>query len=410
LLLGVVGAFGVAPDSQIEGVDRRTVSEALALEPSVAVAEKQGPTRTFWRDERVQKGDSLLSVLARLQVDDADLVGFLHGSVRNKTLPSPSLAKVVSVATDVSGAVTAVKLRGDSWGYAVSRQGDGFSVTVEGAQTERRIVMKSGVIDSSLFAATDSAGIPDSIASDFAELFSGEVDLHRDIRRGDRFAVTYEMIYSDGYAVRPGRILSAEFLNQGRKLQAVFFESPDGSKDYFTPTGRSLRQAFLRSPLEFSRVTSGFSTSRFHPVLQIWRAHKGTDYGAPIGTRVRSTADGVIVFAGWQNGYGKVVEIRHTGSFTTKYGHLSDFSGSVRKGLRVAQGDVIGFVGMTGLASGPHLHYEFHVNGVQADPQRAVPQQGPSISPDVREVFLRTSSEAIAQLELLRGLNVSAIE
>jgi murein DD-endopeptidase MepM/ murein hydrolase activator NlpD len=409
-LLGVVGAFGVAPDSQVEGLERRTVSTALDLSPTIARPDTVNSSDVFWREERVQKGDSVLAVLSRLQVEDADLVAFLQASIRDKKLPSPSAARSIATATDFSGSVLELRIRGDSWGYTVLKTNVSYMVVTDSISTDRRVVMQSGSIDSSLFAATDDAGIPDSVASDFAELFSGEVDLHRDIRRGDQFAVVYEMIYSHGVAVRPGRILAAEFINQGRRLQAVFFEGGDGTKDYFTPSGRSMRQAFLRSPLEFSRVTSGFSTSRFHPVLQVWRAHKGTDYGAPIGTRVRSTSDGVVVFAGWQNGYGKVIEIRHNGNLTTKYGHLSDFSALARIGGRVEQGDVIGFVGMTGLASGPHLHYEFHVNGVQADPQRSVPQQGPSISAGSREAFLRSSSDSLAQLDLLRGLNVAAQE
>lgn len=409
-LLGVVGAFGVAPDSQVEGLERRTVSAALELTPTTADAETLRSSDVFWREERVQKGDSLVAVLSRLQVDDADLFAFLQLSVRDRRLPSLVSARSVAAATNLNGTVVELRLRGESWGYTVFKTDGRYTVAAESMSAERRVVMQSGSIDSSLFAATDDAGIPDSIASDFAELFSGEVDLHRDIRRGDRFAIIYEMIYSNGVAVRPGRILAAEFTNQGRRLQAVFFESSDGTKDYFTPSGRSMRQAFLRSPLEFSRVTSGFSANRFHPVLQVWRAHKGTDYGAPTGTRVRSTSDGVVVFAGWQNGYGKVIEIKHNGNFTTKYGHLSDFSSLVRKGARVEQGDVIGFVGMTGLASGPHLHYEFHVNGVQADPQRAIPLQAPSISASSREAFLRSSSDNLAQLELLRGVNVAAQE
>jgi murein DD-endopeptidase MepM/ murein hydrolase activator NlpD len=410
LLLSVVGAFGVAPDTQIEGVDRRTVSEALELNTSIAQPLSKDLTNVFWRDERVQKSDSILSVLSRLQVDDADLVEFLQLSVRNRSLPAITAAKTISTAVDSSGAVIEARLDGDSWGYSISKHGSGFRILADVTHAERRVFVRSGSIDSSLFAATDSAGIPDSIAGDFAELFSGEVDLHRDIRRGDRFAVVYEMIYANGYAIRPGRILAAEFLNQGKRLQAIFFEGPDGDDGYFTPSGRSMRQAFLRSPLEFSRVTSGFSPSRLHPVLQVWRAHKGVDYGAPMGARVRSTADGVVVFAGWQNGYGKVVEIRHAGSFTTRYGHLSDFAPQLRRGTKVEQGSVIGFVGMTGLASGPHLHYEFHVNGVHADPQSAAPQQGPSIAPALHETFLRRSTELLAQLQMLRGLNVAAIE
>lgn len=406
LLLGVVGAFGVAPDTQFEGVDRRIVSESLELN----AVETKGAYGVFWRDERVLKSDSLLSVLSRLQVDDAELVGFLQSSIRTRALPPASSARVVSTATDITGAITKIRLSGDLGVYIVSKGESGYTITADVTQTERRVVMQSGTIDSSLFAATDSVGIPDSIAGAFAELFSGELDLHRDIRRGDRFAIIYEMIYSNGYPVRPGRIVAAEFENQGRQFQAVFYENRDGSGDFYTPSGRSMRQSFLRSPLEFSRVTSGFSSNRFHPVLQVWRAHKGTDFGAPIGTRVRSTAEGVVVFAGWQNGYGKVVEVRHAGNFLTKYGHLSDFAGSIKKGLRVEQGQVLGYVGMSGLASGPHLHYEFHVNGVQADPQHAVPRQGPAISLADRDSFVRVSSESIAHLEMLRGLNVAAVE
>ncbi len=406
LLLGVVGAFGVSPDSQIEGIDRRIVSEGLELSSST----KQDGVGLLWRDEKVQKGDSLLSLLARLDVHDAELVAFLQTSVRNRDLPSPSSARIVVTATDLNGSVVEVRMSGDSWAYVISRNDSGYVIKQDIVQSERRVIMQSGTIDSSLFAATDNAGIPESIAGAFAELFSGELDLHRDIRRGDRFAVIYEMLYSNGYPVRPGRIVAAEFLNQGRTLQAFFFQNRDGSGDYYTPSGRSMRQSFLRSPLEFSRVTSGFSSNRFHPVLQIWRAHKGTDFGAPIGTRVRSTAEGVVVFAGWQNGYGKVVEVRHTGNFLTKYGHLSEFAGSIKKGVRVEQGQTLGFVGMTGLASGPHLHYEFHVNGVQADPQNSVPQHRPSVSPEDRDIFIQSSMRSIAQLEMLRGLNVAAIE
>jgi murein DD-endopeptidase MepM/ murein hydrolase activator NlpD len=410
LSLGVVGAFGVSPDTQIEGIERRAVSETLELSTSNSTLSSKNAQGVFWREEQFQKGDSLLSVLSKLQVDDPELVSFLQSSIRNRTLPPPSSVRTFATATAHSGTVQEMRWRGDSWEYSIAKQDSGYTVVSDNVPGERRVVMQSGKIDSSLFAATDSVGIPDSIAADFAELFSGEVDLHRDIRRGDRFAVVYEMIYANGSPIRSGRIIAAEFLNQGRELRAVFFESPDGSKDYFTPSGRSVRQTFLRSPLEFSRVTSGFSASRFHPVLQIWRAHRGTDYGAPIGTRVRSTADGVIVFAGWQNGYGKVVEIRHNGNYTTRYGHLSEFSGQAKKGTKVEQGTVIGFVGMTGLASGPHLHYEFHVNGTQADPQSSVPEQGHAIPAAVRDEFLRTSTAVLSQLKALRGVSVTSAD
>jgi murein DD-endopeptidase MepM/ murein hydrolase activator NlpD len=228
--------------------------------------------------------------------------------------------------------------------------------------------MRAGEIRYSLFGATDSAGIPDAVATQLAEIFGSDIDFHRDLRKGDRFSIVYEMLYQRGQPVRSGRIVAAEFTNDRKSYQAYWFAGEDGKGGYYTAEGKSLRKAFLRSPLEFSRVTSGFSSSRFHPVLQTWRAHKGVDYGAPVGTRVRSVADGVVDFAGRQGGYGNLLIVRHQGTYSTAYGHLNGFAPGVRKGTRVAQGDTIGFVGQTGLASGPHLHYEFRVRDQQVNP------------------------------------------
>ena len=218
------------------------------------------------------------------------------------------------------------------------------------------------------------------------------------------------MIYSNGEALRPGKLLAAEFTNQGRTLQAIHFQDENGQTSFFAPDGRNLRQAFLKSPIEFSRITSGFSPSRLHPVLQVWRAHKGIDYGAPIGTRVRATSDGVVSFAGWQNGYGKTVVIRHNRGYTTLYGHLSGFARELRSGSRVQQGDVIGFVGMTGLATGPHLHYEFHVNGSHVDPARLAKRSGSELSVNARSHFLDVASDRLAQLSALRDISVAAAQ
>jgi len=236
------------------------------------------------------------------------------------------------------------------------------------------------------------------------------MDFHRDLRKGDRFAVVYEMQNVDGEPVKAGRILATEFVNQGRVLQAVYFEDASGRGGYYAPDGRNMRKAFLRSPLEFSRVTSGFSGTRFHPVLQTWRAHKGIDYGAPTGTRIRATADGVVDLIGQRNGYGNVIMLRHANGYSTLYGHLSGFTQSLRYGAKVVQGEVIGFVGMTGLATGPHLHYEFHVSGVHVDPLRRAPQPGPSITASLRSAFDLNVRDRLAALELLRETNLAALE
>jgi murein DD-endopeptidase MepM/ murein hydrolase activator NlpD len=225
------------------------------------------------------------------------------------------------------------------------------------------------VIGSSLFGAADAAGLPDAITLALAEVFSGDIDFYHDLRRGDRFTVLYETLWIEGEPAGTGRILAAEFENKGTVLRAFRWTAPDGSEGYYTEDGRGARKAFLRSPMALSRVTSGFSLARLHPILGTWRAHKGVDYGAPSGTPVRATAHGTVSHAGRQGGYGNVVVVRHAGATTTLYAHLSRFAKGVRAGARVSQGETIGYVGQTGWATGPHLHYEFRVGDVPRNPQ-----------------------------------------
>ena len=275
---------------------------------------------------------------------------------------------------------------------------------------EVQTVMKSAEIRYSLFGATDTAGIPDAIATQLADIFGGDVDFHRDLRRGDRFSVVYESLTYNGKPLRTGRILSAEFINNGRTYSAVWFEGAEGKGGYYTAEGKNIRKAFLRSPLEFSRITSGFSSARFHPVLQKWRAHKGTDYGAPVGTRVRATSDGVVEFAGVQGGYGKLIVLKHQGVTSTAYGHLSGFAAGVRKGSRVAQGDTIGYVGATGLASGPHLHYEFRINDKPQNSLTVALPAAPPLEPQHLARFRAQAAAQLSQLALLRNTNLALLD
>ena len=238
----------------------------------------------------------------------------------------------------------------------------------ETAPLESQARLASGTIRSSLFAATDEARIPDAVATQMAEIFAIDIDFHRELRKGDSFSVVFEGLAADGEPVPwnqgAGRVLAAEFVNAGKVHQAIWFES-GGRGTYFDPTGRSRKRAFLASPLEFSRVTSGFAM-RMHPILQRMRAHLGVDYAAPTGTPVRVVGDGTVDFAGWQNGYGNVVQVRHDKDRTTLYAHLSRID--VRKGQKVEQGQHLGAVGATGWATGPHLHFEFRIGGVHQDP------------------------------------------
>jgi murein DD-endopeptidase MepM/ murein hydrolase activator NlpD len=210
--------------------------------------------------------------------------------------------------------------------------------------------------------------------------------------------------------VKPGRVLAAEFTNQGKRYQALWFSNGEGQGGYYTFDGKNIRKAFLRSPLEFSRISSGFTTARFHPVLQQWRAHKGVDYAAPSGTGVKATADGVVEFAGRQGGYGNLVVLRHQSKYTTWYGHLSAFAKGLHKGAHVSQGEVIAYVGATGLATGPHLHYEFRINDMHQDPLRVVMPEAPPITTDQRATFEAVAQRMAQRLELLRATNVASID
>jgi murein DD-endopeptidase MepM/ murein hydrolase activator NlpD len=270
--------------------------------------------------------------------------------------------------------------------------------------------MKSAEISQSLFGATDAAGLTDAIALQLADIFSSDIDFHRDLRRYDRFSVIYEMYYNHGEPVRSGQVLAAEFTNQGNTYRAVWFDYAPQQGGYYGFDGRSLRKQFLRSPLEFSRISSGYTNARYHPVLQEWRAHKGIDYAAPSGTRIRAIADGTVEFAGRQGGYGNLVVLRHQSKYTTWYGHLSGFAKALRGGGRVHQGEIIGYVGATGLATGPHLHYEFRVNNVQQNPLAiAMPAAAP-ITPDQRTRFIEMTKPFGEQLVLLRTTNIARLD
>jgi murein DD-endopeptidase MepM/ murein hydrolase activator NlpD len=243
-----------------------------------------------------------------------------------------------------------------------------------------------------------------------AEVFGGDIDFHRDLRKGDRFSVAYEVLYSDGLAVRPGRLLAAEFENAGKSYRAVWYAGADGGKGgYFTPDGKNLRKAFLRSPLEFSRISSGFGM-RMHPIMQQWRAHKGVDYAAPTGTKIRAVGDGVVEFSGMQGGYGNLLVLKHNGHYTTAYGHLSRIAPGLHRGARVSQGDTIGFVGQTGWATGPHLHFEFRVAGEPRNPLTiAMPAALPVPSNELA-AFKRSTATLAAQLALIANSNLALLQ
>jgi murein DD-endopeptidase MepM/ murein hydrolase activator NlpD len=268
---------------------------------------------------------------------------------------------------------------------------------------ESKLRTVHATIDSSLFEAATAAGAHDQTAVNLADIFQWDIDFVLEIRPGDSFIVTYKELYQDGVYVKDGPVLAAKFVNQGRTFQAVRYVGPDGVARYYTPEGRSLRKAFLRAPVEFTRISSKFNSARLHPILHLIRAHKGIDYAAPIGTPVRAAGDGRIAYAGPMGGYGNVVQIQHTRSIMTVYGHLSRFASGTHVGAHVAQGAIIAYVGMTGLATGPHLHYEYRVDGVFKNPQTVPLPNAEPIEAALKADFLATAAPLLATLDVPAG-------
>ena len=285
----------------------------------------------------------------------------------------------------------------------VVRDESGLKADVLHNPLESRPRTLRAVINSSLFEAVEAAGGHDQTAVALADIFGWDIDFVLDVQPGDSFVVSYQELYQDGVYVKDGPIQAALFTNSGKQYRAVRYVDPDGGAHYYTPDGRSMHKAFLRAPLEFTRISSGFNLARKHPILNTIRAHKGIDYAAPIGTPVRAAGDGRIAYVGPKGGYGNLVEIDHSRGITTVYGHLSRFAKGLRAGQHVTQGSVIAFVGMTGLATGPHLHYEYRVNGVFKNPQTvSLPDAGP-IEARWREDFLARTAPLLASLEVSPG-------
>lgn len=291
----------------------------------------------------------------------------------------------------------------DSETLMVTRAENGFTSDVLENPLEFRTRTASATIDSSLFQAAEAAGLDDRVAFNLAEIFQYDIDFVLDIQQGDRFTVVYEEVFQDGTLLRTGNILAAKFINEGREYRAVRYVDEKGHGEYFTPDGRSLRKAFIRAPVQFSRVSSRFNPSRRHPVLNKIRAHRGVDYAAPVGTPVRAAGEGRVRFVGSQGGYGKVIELEHGSGVVTVYGHLSRFAPQLRRGQRVELGKVIGFVGKTGLATGPHLHYEYRIRGVHKNPQTVPLPDAEPIPAGERDRFLTATADLVNIIDLPAG-------
>ena len=363
----------------------------------------------FYTTEWSRGNDTAQNTLQRLGIHDPQALAFILSTPSTKQALFGKHQRLLSAVRDQTHRLQELSVR---WGdedpnyfnrLTLKRNASGFEVQHANVRFQTQLQVAGGRIKTSLFQATDQARVPDAIATQLAEIFSGDIDFHRALRQGDRFSLIYEVMLADGEVFKVGKILNAEFINRGKSYQAVWFSEPHQPKgDYYAMDGTNLRRTFLASPLAFSRVTSGFSM-RMHPILQIWKAHLGVDYAAPTGAAVRTVGQGFVESAGYQQGFGNVVFIKHPQGPLTVYAHLSRID--VKKGQAVSQGEVIGAVGATGWATGPHLHFEFRLNGQHQDPMLLAKQNTPiPLASELKPQFLKQAQVAKTALSGLTSL------
>jgi len=403
LLCAGGGAFAVASLPDASDLPVRQVLEAVTPHPVEAQTEAlESFSFTLFRSDETRPSDTAEALLRRLGIADDDAAAFVRGNAaaRAALLGRPGRTVTAEATQDSRLERLSARFIPDGQGglqrLTVERAGPAFTVRTESETLTTSSRLASGVIRSSFFAATDAANVPDAVASQLADIFAGDVDF-RAVKKGDRFAVVYESFDAEGQTLRTGRVLAAEFESDGKMHQAVWFQDPGQKGAYYRPNGESLRRAFLSSPVQYSRISSGFAM-RMHPIQHDWRQHKGIDFAAASGTPVRAVGDGVVDFAGRQSGYGNIVIINHRNNQSTAYAHLSRVD--VREGQSVNQGQFIGAVGATGWATGPHLHFEFRVNGEFRDPSSIARQDGGNpVSATSRQAFNRVAVAMRAELD-----------
>ncbi|MXS80285.1 Murein DD-endopeptidase MepM and murein hydrolase activator NlpD, contain LysM domain [Nitrosomonas eutropha] len=406
-LFGMVTAFGIVPDSSFQEIPNKKIVRALPLPEEFASSD---PEMTFWHQESIRRGDTISAILARLEISQKDKNRFLDTVRGSRAMSQLKPGEIIHAETRPNGELLALRyFYGNGEQFQVEKIDGTFELNEQSAEGDTRVLVGSGVISSSLFAAVDKADLPSTIASQMIDIFSSSIDFHRDVRKGDRFTVVYESAQDESGKTQVGRVLAVEFFNKEKSRRAVYFRPPGEEGGYYTPEGESLSKPFLMAPLKFSRISSGFTHARYHPILKRWRAHRGIDYAAPTGTPVMATANGTVEFKGKQSGYGNLIILKHDAQYSSAYGHLSGFNRKLQKGMRVKQGDIIGFVGSTGMATGPHLHYELRVNGVQRDPSKIVMPAAQPVSKKYYSAFHRQTRELASRLDLLRNTSFAAL-
>jgi murein DD-endopeptidase MepM/ murein hydrolase activator NlpD len=371
------------------------------------VAPSEPETAAIWRTETVRKGDSLALIFSRLGLSAQELDRALRAGDAAKRLKHLVPGQQLTFAID-NGELQQLIYEIDPLNTLnVSRGGDGgFSATTTARELETRVTNAAGTIDSSLFLAGQAAGLSDSLIMELAGIFGWDIDFALDIRSGDRFSLVYEEKYLDGNKVQDGNILAAEFVNRGTSFRALRYTDTSSRADYYSPDGKSMRKAFLRTPVDFTRISSRFG-SRMHPVLGTLKNHHGVDYAAPTGTPVKSAGDGKVIHVGSKGGYGRTVIIQHGGKYSTLYAHLSKYKGGLSNGSRVRQGQIIGYVGSTGRSTGPHLHYEFRIDGVHRNPLTVRLPDAAPIQAEYQADFLAKSRGLVSLLDVMARTDIA---
>ena len=414
-LLAVSSLLGLLTSEGASAYRHDAATRAL---PSVAsVPLPPAPRDTPVEDEEVNRivmevssGDTLSTLFEGAGLGQTALLGMLEVPAFRRAGRNLRPGQRLEVTLDEEGEPSALAYhRGEGRTLHLERVDGAYQARTEAPAVERRPRFATGTIRDSLFAAASRAGLSDGLVMEMAGIFGWDIDFALDIRAGDEFAVLYEELWRNGEHVGDGAILAAEFTNQGRTVRAVRYTDADGRDNYYTPEGRSMRKTFMRSPVEFTRISSGFG-NRKHPVLNRMRRHNGVDYAARSGTPIRATGEGRVIFAGRKGGYGHTLVLRHAGRYTTLYAHMSRFARGVHGGARVEQGQTIGYVGQSGLATGPHLHYEFRVNGVHRNPVTVDLPRAEPIDPAHRAAFEERAGPLLSRLDLLQRTRVAASE
>ena len=405
LVAVVVAVASVPRDGELQAT-HRPAHEAASTPASptpVAAPPEQANVAFSTIEVVVNRNDTMDQLFRRFELNLADLARLRGLPELRSQVDRLKPGEMLRLMHHDGELVGLERKLSDSETLKITRDENGFVSDVLENPLEIRTRTAHATINSSLFQAAADAGLDDRLAIELAEIFQFDIDFVLDIQEGDRFTVVYEEVFQDDVRLRSGNILAAKFVNEGREYRAVRYIDDKGHGEYFTPDGRSLRKAFIRAPVQFSRISSRFNPSRRHPVLNTIRAHRGVDYAAPTGTPVRAAGEGRVRFVGRQGGFGNVIELEHGSGVVTVYGHLSRFASGLRRGQRIELGKVIGYVGSTGLATGPHLHYEYRVRGVHKNPQTVPLPDALPIPATQRDQFLATTADLVNLLDLPAG-------